>query len=109
MLRWGIIGMVSGIGALALWGQSAPGQPGPVARGQQVYAEQKCQSCHSIAGVGNPRYPLDGVGSRLSDDDIRKWIVTPREMNPRVIKRGFDKLPKGDLDALVAYMKTLTK
>jgi mono/diheme cytochrome c family protein len=78
-----------------------------IERGKQVYSEQKCQACHSIAGVGNKRNPLDGVGSRRTEEEIRKWIVAPREMNPRVSKRAYDKLPKADLDALVAYMKAL--
>ena len=80
-----------------------------VARGVEVYREQKCQACHSIAGVGNKRYPLDDVGSKLTEADIRKWIVAPREMNPKVSKRAYDKLPKDDLEALVAYLKTLRK
>jgi cytochrome c2 len=80
-----------------------------IERGRAVYAEQKCQACHSIGQVGNRRSPLDGVGDRISEDDIRKWIVSPREMNPRVTKRAFDKLPKSDLDALVAYLKQLRK
>jgi len=80
-----------------------------VTRGAEVYREQKCQACHSIAGVGNRRYPLDGVGTKLTEEEIRKWIVAPREMNPKVSKRAYDKLPKGDLEALVAYLKTLRK
>jgi mono/diheme cytochrome c family protein len=82
---------------------------GRVKRGAEVYRAQKCQACHSIAGVGNKRYPLDGVGTKLTEEDIRKWIVAPREMNPKVRKRAYDKLPKADLDALVAYLKSLRK
>jgi len=78
-------------------------------RGAEVYREQKCQACHSIAGVGNRRYPLDGVGSKLTEEAIRKWIVAPREMNPKVSKRAYDELSKGDLEALVAYLKSLRK
>ena len=78
-------------------------------RGADVYREQKCQACHSIGGVGNKRYPLDDVGSKLTEADIRKWIVAPREMNPKVSKRAYDKLPKDDLEALVGYLKTLRK
>ncbi|MEX1130276.1 MAG: c-type cytochrome [Vicinamibacterales bacterium] len=80
-----------------------------VTRGADVYREQKCQACHSIAGVGNKRYPLDGVGIKLTEEEIRKWIVAPREMNPKVSKRSYDKLPKADLEALVAYLKSLRK
>jgi len=80
-----------------------------VKRGAEVYRAQKCQACHSIAGVGNRRYPLDGVGSKLTEEDIRKWIVAPRDMNPKVSKRAYDKLPKADLEALVAFLKSLRK
>lgn len=80
-----------------------------VKRGAEVYRELKCQACHSIAGVGNKRYPLDGVGTKLTEEQIRKWIVAPREMNPKVSKKANDKLPKADLDALVAYLKSLRK
>ncbi len=36
------------------------------AAGEKVYADQKCSVCHSIAGKGNAKGPLDDVGSRLS-------------------------------------------
>jgi mono/diheme cytochrome c family protein len=75
--------------------------------GKEVYRAQRCQICHSIAGVGNRRYPLDGVGSRLSEADIRQWIVAPRKMDPKVTKKAFDQLPAGQLDALVAYLQSL--
>ena len=31
------------------------------AKGEQVYAAQKCSMCHQIAGKGNKLSPLDGV------------------------------------------------
>lgn len=90
-------------------GVSAQSDQARVARGAEVFLEQKCQACHSIAGAGSRRYPLDGVGSRLTEDDIRKWIVAPRDMNPKVSKRAYDKLPTADLESLVAYLKSLRK
>jgi mono/diheme cytochrome c family protein len=78
-----------------------------IARGQVVYREQKCQTCHSVAGVGNRRSPLDGVGGRLDEKALRNWVVAPQTMNPKVRKRAYDKLPKDDLDALVAYLRSL--
>jgi mono/diheme cytochrome c family protein len=80
-----------------------------VTRGADVYREQKCQSCHSIRSVGNTRAPLDDVGSRRSEDQILRWIVAPREMGPKVRKPAYDKLSKADIEALVAYLKTLRK
>ena len=42
-----------------------------VKKGQEVYAAQKCSVCHAIAGKGGKANPLDGVGAKLSADDIR--------------------------------------
>ena len=76
-------------------------------RGKEVYRVSRCAMCHSIEGQGNKKNPLDGVGSRLEADSVRKWIVSPREMDPKVTKRAYDKLAKEDLDALVEYMMSL--
>lgn len=83
--------------------------------GMKVYAAQKCSMCHSIADVGNKKLPLDKVGAKLSADQIREWIVTPAEAAAKAkstakpAMRAYPNLPKADLDALVAYMKSLAK
>ena len=74
-----------------------------ISRGRAVYAEQRCRVCHSIEGDGNTRSPLDGVSGRLTEEQIRLWIVAPKEMNPAVAKRGYQ-LSEEDLNALVAYL-----
>jgi mono/diheme cytochrome c family protein len=74
--------------------------------GRRVYDRERCATCHAIAGKGNRRYPLDGVGSRLSRDDVRKWVVAPQEMQQGVRKRSY-RLPEAELEALVAYLMTL--
>jgi ubiquinol-cytochrome c reductase cytochrome b subunit len=76
-------------------------------RGKLVYQEQRCRLCHSVGGDGNRRSPLDRVGSRLTGEDLRKWIVAPQEMKPGIRKRPYDKLSAADLNALVAYLKSL--
>lgn len=78
-----------------------------LALGRRVYREQRCARCHSIAGEGSPRSPLDGVGDRLTREEIRLWIVAPQEIAPRVRKPSYD-LPDEELEALVAYMASLT-
>jgi len=81
--------------------------------GAKVYAAQKCSLCHSIAGKGNPKGALDGVGARLTPDEMRQWLTSPKEMAARhnasrkPPMKSFAALPKGDLDALVAYLQTL--
>ena len=84
------------------------------AKGEQIYVAQKCSICHSIAGKGNPKGPLDGVGSKLTPDDIRQWIVDAKGMTaktkaPRKPEMRAYNLPKEDVDALVAYMASLKK
>lgn len=101
--------LTAGLGLGASGTGAGPATPADslVARGKEVYRQQRCRVCHSIAGDGNRRYPLDGVASRLGEDALRKWIVAPREMQPGVRKRAYDRLPAADVAALVAYLKTL--
>jgi mono/diheme cytochrome c family protein len=105
--------------ALALVGvampQAAAAQDdAQIKRGQEVYAAQKCQTCHSIAGKGGKQSPLDGVGKKLSADDIKQWISDPDAMAAKAkstkkpkMPAKYAKLPAADLDALVAYMVSL--
>jgi mono/diheme cytochrome c family protein len=85
-----------------------------VKRGQEVYTAQKCQVCHSVAGKGGKASPLDGVGAKLSADDIRQWITHPKDAATKAkstkkppMQDKYSKLPAADIDALVAYMQSL--
>lgn len=91
-------------------GLAAPSQADDAARGAEVYTEQKCKLCHSVDGVGNKKGSLDAVGSNLSEEDIRAWLVTPDEMAAKHEKtrkpkmKKYDKLSEADMNALVAYL-----
>ena len=85
-----------------------------VTRGAEVYAAQKCQVCHAVAGKGSKTNPLDGVGAKLSSTEIRQWIVQPAEMTAKTkstkkppMPAKWSSLPAADLDALVAYVVSL--
>jgi len=54
-----------------------------IERGMRVYEQQKCSLCHSIEGKGNKACALDGVGSKLTADEIRQWLVKPAEMTAK--------------------------
>jgi mono/diheme cytochrome c family protein len=103
--------------AVALWlvAGTASAQDAKVQAGMKVYEAQKCAMCHSIAGKGNVKYPLDGVGTKLTEAQIKEWIVAPAEAAKKAkstakpAMKAYDKLPAADVDALVAYMKSLTK
>jgi mono/diheme cytochrome c family protein len=88
---------------------------GAVEKGAAVYAAQKCAMCHSLDGKGQAKGPLDGVGSKLTADEIREWIVDPAAMTKKhnatrkPPMRAYPKLPKEDLDALVAFMASKKK
>ena len=82
--------------------------------GEQVYAEQKCAVCHSIAGKGNVKGPLDEVGSKHSADDIRAWLIDAKAMTaktkaPRKPEMKAYTLTKDQADALVAYLSAMKK
>ena len=83
-------------------------------KGQEVYAAQKCSVCHAIAGTGSKANPLDGVGAKLSADDIRALDREPVEATAKAkstkkppMPAKYGSLPAADLDALVAYMQSL--
>lgn len=82
-------------------------------RGMKVFTESKCSMCHAIAGKGNAKGALDEVGSKLSADEIRQWIVDPQVMRDKAhaerkpSMKSYASLPKDDVDALVAYLQTL--
>jgi mono/diheme cytochrome c family protein len=82
--------------------------------GEKVYTEQKCAVCHSIAGKGNAKGPLDEVGSKMSADDIRAWIVDAKVMTaktkaPRKPEMKAYTLTKDEADALVTYLSAMKK
>jgi mono/diheme cytochrome c family protein len=70
--------------------------------------------CHGIAGKGSKTNPLDGVGAKLSAEDIRQWITNPTEAAAKAkstkkppMPNKYGKLPAADIDGLVAYMQSL--
>ncbi len=99
-------------GLLAATGVASAQTPAEAA-GQKVYVAQKCNVCHSVAGQGNKKGPLEGVGAKLSADEIRQWIINAPEMAAKAkadrkpVMKGFPNLPKADVDALVAYVQSL--
>ena len=111
-LVMGVIGVL----ALGFGAGTASAQDPKIEKGVKVYADLKCAMCHSIAGKGNIKGSLDGVGTKLTVEDIRLWIVDPVAMTAKtkaerkpLMTNKYTALPKEDLDALVAYMVSLKK
>lgn len=106
-----LVAVVLGVGALPSEAQDAK----KVERGKQVYVEQKCKLCHQVAGEGNAKGPLDGVGSKLKRDEIKEWMVNPQAMaekhkaTRKPAMKAYTALSAEDLDAVIAYMESLKK
>ncbi len=71
--------------------------------GGQIFESYGCSSCHSVAGAGNTSSALDGVASKRTPAEIKKFIVAPPSscIMPPV------SVPEKDLNNLVAYLLTL--
>ena len=110
MNRFVAIGIAVALGCAA----SASAQDAKAAKGEKVYADQKCAMCHSIGDKGNKKGPLDGVASKYSAADLQQWVVdakgmTEKTKSTRKPNMKNYQLPKEDVEALVAYMQTLKK
>ena len=87
-----------------------------IADGKKLYDAKECAKCHMIAGKGNKIGPLDGVGTKLSEADIRKWFTDTVAMEAKLdhkpkVKMSSKKvvLKDTEVNALVAYMASLKK
>jgi mono/diheme cytochrome c family protein len=109
-MNWMILVWLS---SAALFAADDP--PPDMPPGARVMAEAnpRCSLCHSVAGKGNPKGPLDGVGQRRSRDEIKAWIRTPVEMakkhgatrKPAMVP--FPEFSDEELETLVDYLASL--
>jgi len=77
---------------------SLTGRPGDPQRGRAVVINRQqgnCLACHAISALSSEPYhgnvgpSLDGVGSRLSDGEMRLRIVDPTQLNPDTLMPPF--------------------
>ena len=77
------------------------------AEGKKVFDREKCGMCHTAKSNS-----LEGVGTKLTADQIREWIENPtvaaeKSKTTMKMKMPAKKLSKEDLDNLVAYLQTM--
>lgn len=76
--------------------------------GRNIYKAQGCNSCHSLAGEGQG-IPLDGIGSRMSVDQIHNYVENPQEVNPGSGMPAFNKiLTHTEVEAVARYLSSVT-
>jgi cytochrome c oxidase subunit II len=88
-------------------------------RGEQVFLQNTCVSCHTIRGVSslaNVGPDLTHVGSRTTlgtgvvdntPDNLRRWLRNASSIKPGVLMPAFQSLSNADLAALADYLETL--
>jgi cytochrome c oxidase subunit II len=99
--------------------QSQPAVP-TGARGEQVFVQNTCVSCHTIRGLpsatGTVGPDLTHVGSRSTLgagvidntlDNMRSWIANPQAIKPGVLMPAFQTLGSADVNALADYLESL--
>lgn len=103
-----------GAAAVLITAGSAFGQDARTEKGMQVFVAQKCTTCHSVAGKGNKKGPMDEIGSKLTAAQIKEWITDPvgtaAKTKPAPTRKpAMKKTPiaPGDVDALVALLSGL--
>jgi cytochrome c len=82
-----------------------------VEAGKKLYETYNCKKCHKIGDVGKLT-TLDGVATKLTAEDIRKWLVSPDEMTAKLKKKPKVKMKKqdykpGEVEVMMAYLLTL--
>jgi len=106
--------MLAGFLAAMMWSGTASAQE-KAEKGMKVFSDSKCALCHSIAGKGNPKGSLDEIGSKLSADEIKAWLADPVKAAAKATAtrkppmKSFATMPAADVEALVAYLRTLKK
>ena len=71
--------------------------------GEELVQRLNCLGCHTLTGKGGGRAPQwDGLGQRLSPEDIKKQIVSPQGRMP-----NFAHLKPEELETLVQYLSGL--
>jgi len=88
--------------ALLLGGSFSWGQTPDLAR------RLGCFACHALKGEGgNLAAALDGVGTRLSPQQLQIALTYPRQLHPGAKMPSYAYLPPSEQEALVKFMEGL--
>jgi hypothetical protein len=67
-----------------------------------------CFACHALNGEGgNLAAPLDGVGARLSPQQLQIALTYPRQLHPGAKMPSYAYLPPAEQEALIKFMEGL--
>ncbi len=94
-------GLVVWLGTAPLCALFAQGVPAP-----DLARRLGCFACHA-SGPGSAAAPLDGVGSRLSREQLQVALTQPRKLHIGARMPSYAYLPDGERQALVDFLADL--
>lgn len=75
------------------------------ARARNLINSLGCKGCHSFEGSGGTLGPaLDNIGKRLSEDQIKSKMLSPKASNPASMMPAYGHLSQEDLSALIEFL-----
>jgi len=110
------IGVLAAMAMVVGFAASAAAQDkAKIDQGAKLYDAQKCSICHSVAGKGNAKGPLEGVGQKYSAADLKMWLTMPKMMEEKIkatrkpAMKSYASLKADEVDAIVVYLQSLKK
>lgn len=74
----------------------------------EISFTQNCLMCHKVNGKGGNLGPdLSKIYSRMKEVELKLKIENPKANKPTSSMPAFKDMSKADMDALIAYLKTL--
>lgn len=75
--------------------------------GEKLF-NRKCTMCHVVRGRGGAIGPdLTKVAARMSESQLQSKVAYPKKSHPGTSMPSFATLEAGEMQALIAYLKTL--
>jgi cytochrome c oxidase subunit 2 len=94
--------------ALLLAGASIPAAGVQKAPAAELARRLGCFACHSLHGRGGSiAVPLDGVGGRLTPEQLRLVLDHPRKLHPGAKMPSYAYLPPEERQALAEFLGSL--
>jgi mono/diheme cytochrome c family protein len=113
-----VIAVALGVSVGVQGATPAQGDAAKIAAGKTAYTTLKCGTCHMIEKVGGKTASaLDGIGAKMKEEDIRKWLTATAEMEAKLAKKSTmmttwmksKKLSDADVAGITAYLFSLKK
>ena len=84
-----------------------PKVAGAESAGEKLF-NRKCTMCHIVKGRGGAIGPdLTTVAARLSETQLHAKVAYPKKTHPNSSMPSFATLKPAEMQALIAYLKTL--